>query len=126
MAIVHIRSLPFDPPIDVAALLRRLNADLAEHLNVPVGSISATWQTVAPGHYAVGAEAPGEQPADTHPLLADLVLHADIETAATAELMALVAETLAERARVGTDNVLVRVWRLASGDAWECGRPRHW
>ncbi|HKJ96024.1 MAG TPA: hypothetical protein VKA32_10405, partial [Gammaproteobacteria bacterium] len=62
MPFVHIRSLPFDPPLDVPAIVRRVNCDLSDVLGIPADHITVTWELVAPGHYSVGGRTEYTQP----------------------------------------------------------------
>ena len=89
MPLIQITSLPQPPGVDCSAVLVAVNEAVGELLGRPADVAWSTWTTVAPGHYAVGADAADVQPSSSHPP----IVHVYAER--TAEVMEQVAERVA-------------------------------
>jgi len=73
MPVIHIRSLPYEAPLDVPCALTGLTRDFAKANDLPLTYVHAIWRFLQPGHYGKGAEAPDSQPEAPHNVLVELL-----------------------------------------------------
>ena len=126
MPFIHIKSLPFADEPDTPALLENLCADFAAATGVGIEHVTATWEWLAPGHYAVGGKAADRQPRASHPLLVDL-LTPDFNAGADVERMLVaIADSLAEHAGVARDNIFISQRDARSGRVFDAGETVRW
>jgi phenylpyruvate tautomerase PptA (4-oxalocrotonate tautomerase family) len=62
MPIIQVHALPQPPAVAIPDVLRELTASLAAACGIPVEHVWATWHTIEPGHYVVGAAPVDAQP----------------------------------------------------------------
>ena len=67
MPLIEILALPQSDPVDERHVLAAVNAAVADALRAPPHAVWSTWQTLPPGGYAVGTDAPDAQPRTSHP-----------------------------------------------------------
>ena len=126
MPLLHIRSLPFATPLDVPAVLAAITADFARDTRTSRAHVTATWDFVDAEHYAVAGLVALQQPADTHPVLVDL-LAPDTATPEQVERMLRSAATaVASHAGVPADNVFVCFHAARSGTVLDGGDVVRW
>ncbi|MFT5389870.1 MAG: phenylpyruvate tautomerase PptA (4-oxalocrotonate tautomerase family) [Gammaproteobacteria bacterium] len=126
MPFIHVRSLPFEPELDVAPILAGLTRDLVDTSGVDSNHVTVTWDYFAPGHYSVGGDAPTVQPASTHPVIAELFVP-DFYAVETLEAMLrCVGASIAARAPVDVGNVFVSYRAALSGQVYEDGDLVRW
>lgn len=126
MPFVHVRSLPFERPLDVASVLQAVAHDLAAATGVAARHVTATWSFLAPGHYAVGGEVATHQPEGSHPVLVEL-LAPDLHPPESVETMlATVAQCIARSAGVPLENVFVHYRAVPSGTVFDGGEIVRW
>ena len=126
MPFIHIKSLPPAEPLDTAALLEQLSADFAAATGIGVEHVTATWEWLEPGHYAVGGKVAREQPAGSHPLLVDLLVP-DFNAADDVERMLIaIADSLATRAGVARDNIFINQRDARGGRVFDAGEIVRW
>lgn len=126
MPFIHIKSLPFDPPLKVSAVIEGLTKDFAQGTGIGLEHVTATWEFLLPGHYAVAGKAAATQPSTSHPLLVDL-LSPDFNSPAQVEKMLRVtASSLAKRARVPIENIFIHHRPARSGMVFDAGEIERW
>lgn len=126
MPFIHVRSLPFETPVAMDALVEGLSRDFAQGTGIGLEHVSATWAFLAPGHYAAAGRAADRQPAATHPVLVDL-LAPDFNPPERIEAMLrTVADSIAKRAGVPSDNIFVDHRRARSGTVFDAGEVVRW
>ena len=57
MPFIHVKSLPFDEPRNVRAVLEGLTRDFAESTGIEPEHVTATWELLPEGYYAVAGDA---------------------------------------------------------------------
>lgn len=110
MPIVHVLALPQPPQIDVGEAVAALARSTAEALGEPASGVWVTWQTLDPGLYSEGGDAPATQPRPTHPPIVRILAF----EGRSPELVELVLEAVGE--------AVVRELHLEQGNAfvhWE-------
>jgi phenylpyruvate tautomerase PptA (4-oxalocrotonate tautomerase family) len=122
MPVVRIRALPQRSGVDVAAVLGRVSLALADLLGEPPAGTWATWETIEPGRYAEGEDAPLEQPRSTHPPLVSLVAFEGRPPELVERMLICVAETLARELQLEPGNVFVAYDEARSGRLYTGGQ----
>jgi hypothetical protein len=53
----HIKSLPFEKPVAIKAVLERISEDFSPETEIALEHVTATCEFFLPGHYAVAGKA---------------------------------------------------------------------
>ena len=126
MPFIHVKSLPFNEPCDVGAVLEGLTRDFAESTGINLEHVTATWEFLPEGHYAVAGSAALHQPQATHPVLVELVAP-DFNSSEDVEIMLeTVALSISKRAKVQKDNIFISYRDVGSGTAFDRGEIVRW
>ena len=110
MPILQVTALPQPLQVDLGDAATALAHAAAAALGEPPNHVWVTWQTVEPGLYSEGGDAPLVQPRSTHPPIVRILA----ATGRPAELV--------ERVLIGVAEAIVRELVLAPGNAfvhWE-------
>lgn len=126
MPLIHIKSLPFDTEVDVESVLETLSHDVSEQAGIGLEHVTATWEFLHPGHYAAGGVAQKLQPANTHPLLVDLLVPDFNSRNDVERLLTCVATSLAARTGVPRHNIFIHGREARSGMVFDRGKIRRW
>ena len=111
MPLIRIVALPQREPVDEGRVLAAVNAAVAEALGAPPEAVWSTWQTLPPGGYAVGTDAPDAQPRWSHPPIAHVYARRtpeELERVVDAVASTLAAELDVEEAGVFVTTARVR------------------
>ena len=126
MPFIHIKSLPFDPPIDAGPALMVVSREFAAATGVDLEHVTATWEFLAPHHYAVAGETAASQVPDSHPVLVDL-LAPDFNSPETVQTMLeAVAQSIARVSGVASQNVFVNYREAHAGQVLDAGEIVRW
>jgi phenylpyruvate tautomerase PptA (4-oxalocrotonate tautomerase family) len=126
MPFIHVKSLPFEPAFDVEAILEELSDEFATRAGVELKHVTATWQWLQPGHYAVGGTVARQQPDRSHPVLVTLLVP-DLYSQATLEhMLTSIPVIIARLTAVPSDNVFVHCQRASSGMVLDAGQLLRW
>lgn len=126
MPFIHIKSLHFKTPIDVADVLKGINHDFAEATTIPLFHIHSTWEFLAAGHYAKGEQAPERHPLNNFPIMIDL-LTPDFNERETVELMLTsLASSFSNRTGIPRDNIFINHRQAHSGMVFDDGAVVRW
>jgi phenylpyruvate tautomerase PptA (4-oxalocrotonate tautomerase family) len=126
MPFIHIKSLPFDPPLEISAVVKGITRDFAEGSGVGLEHVTATWEFIESGHYAVAGAAPLNQPRATHPVLVDL-LSPDFNPPEQVEKMLhTVAQSVSVRTGVPIGNIFINHRHARSGMVFDAGKIVKW
>lgn len=69
MPFIHVKSLPFDEPRDMRTVVEGLTRDFAKSTGMKLEYVTATWEFLPEGNYAVAGSAALHQPKASHPVL---------------------------------------------------------
>jgi phenylpyruvate tautomerase PptA (4-oxalocrotonate tautomerase family) len=122
MPVVRIRALPQPDGVDVVAVLGRVSVALADLLGERPAGTWATWDTIEPGRYAEGEDAPPEQPRATHPPLVSVLAFEGRAPELVERMLVCVAETLAAELELEPGNVFVTYEEARSGRLYTGGQ----
>lgn len=126
MPLIHIRSLPIPTSFDPAPVLEGLTRDVAAATGIALEHVSATWQVMQAGAYVVAGQAASWQPADSHPLLVD-ILSPEFNAPELVETMLdCVATSLAVRCGLPRENIFIHHQAARSGHVFEAGAVVRW
>jgi phenylpyruvate tautomerase PptA (4-oxalocrotonate tautomerase family) len=126
MPFIHIKSLAFEKAFDVQSVVEALTLDFSKGTGIGPEHITATWTFLSPGHYAVGGKAAQYQPAESHPVLVEL-LAPDFNTAETVEKMLMtVASSLSRHTEIPRKNIFIVYRQAHSGMVFDAGEIVRW
>ena len=126
MPFIHVRSLPFDRLFDAATALEGITRDFAKETGMELEHVTATWEFLAPGHYAVAGKASSRQPRGSHPVLVDLLAPDFSSQAAIEKMLAAVAASISKRAQVPVTNIFVNFRQARPGMVFDAGEIVRW
>jgi hypothetical protein len=126
MPFIHIKSLPFDRPLNVTSVLEGLAKDFAKGTRIALEHVTATWEFLPAGHYVVAGRAESHQPESSHPVLVDL-LSPDFNSPEKVEkMLQVVASSISKRAKVPINNIFINHRRAQSGMVFDSGEVARW
>lgn len=126
MPFVHVRSLPFEIPIDISTVVEKISRDLAAVTGIGLEHITATWTFFAPGRYAAAGKCVSHQPMDSHPVLVDL-LAPDFNPPETVEnILKSVAFSICEHTDIPVQNIFINYQQARSGMVFDAGQVMKW
>ena len=126
MPFIHIRSLPAEAPLEVNKAVRTLSRLVAEQADLELAHLSVSWQTLAPGFYAVAGETAHFQPYESHPLLVEFLTPDGYSEEKITIAMTAIAEGLASVAGVARENIFIQHRAALSGHVFDQGKIVSW
>ena len=126
MPFIHIKSLPFEQPFDVANAVEDISKDFAQAMGIGIEHITTTWLFLQPGHYAWAGKAVQYQAKESHPVLVDVVAPDFNAPETVARMLHTVAASLADRTGVRIDNIFVHYQAARSGEVFDAGAIVRW
>ncbi|MDH4087728.1 MAG: hypothetical protein OEV04_11910 [Nitrospira sp.] len=126
MPFIHVKSLPFEPPLGVRAVVEGLTKDFAKGTGIGLKHVNATWEFLPRGHYAVGGKAALKQPKASHHVLVDL-LAPDLNSPKDVEnMLRVVALRISKRAKIPLNNIFVNHRQAHAGSVFDEGEIVQW
>lgn len=126
MPFIHIRSLPFERPIDVPGVITRVGREFAERNGIPLEHVHTTWDFFRPGHFAKGDEVPEFQPEAPHSVLVDLLTPDFNDAAAVEAMLTSLAGSLSRHARIPIRKIFIHHLPARSGMVFDDGEVVRW
>ena len=126
MPFIHIRSLPFRTPLDVPQVLQALSQDFALATGTALEHVSATWQFLQPGYFAVAGRTAPSQPSDSHPLLVTVLAPDFWPPSRIEQSLQAVAYSLGEQVPSARNNVFIHHCCAHSGQVFDGGDIVRW
>lgn len=126
MPFIHIKSLPFEKSFKVTSVLEGLTKDFAKGTSIGLEHVTATWEFLPSGHYAVAGKTVSHQPQDSHPVLVDL-LSPDFNGPVKVEkMLKVIAASISKRARIPIENIFINHRQAHSGMVFDAGEIVRW
>ena len=126
MPIIHIKSLPFEAPIDISTVLEHVGKDFAKDTGVDLNHITTTWHYFPADHYAVAGKSVYYQPLNSHPVLVDLITP-DVNSDETVEKMLYsVARSISKWTDIPLNNIFISHGHTRSGMVFDSGEIARW
>ena len=126
MPFIHIRSLPFEDPVDIPAVIERVSIDFASDTGIRLDYVTTTWEYFDKGHYAVAGKAATTQRPDSPPVLVDLLVPEVNSDQTVEKMLSAVAGSISEQAGVRRNNIFINVRRAQSGMVFDAGEVVRW
>jgi hypothetical protein len=120
--VIQVRALPQQQGVDIGAAAVAVTVSVATELGEEPRGTWVAWQTIEPGGYTEGDEAPDFQPRATHPPLVEVVAFEGRPPELVERVLVAVAETLAAALRLEPGNVFVRWVEATGGRLYTGGR----
>ncbi len=114
------------PKLDLGLAVRGLTSAVADATELDPKHISVLWHTLAADTYAYQGSLADTQPAQSHPVLVDLVAPDFHRPHQIHLMMKTLAREVAGLAGVSHDNVLVVHYPVSSGHVFDQGRLLNW
>ena len=124
MPFLHVRSLPLEA--EVGAAVSAVSRAFAEQAGVAEEHVTVTWDVLAPRAYAHAGATAARQPADSHPVIVDLLAPDFNDAARVEEMVRAAAAAVAREAGVGAGNVFVNAREARSGRVFDGGEIVRW
>jgi hypothetical protein len=126
MPFIHIKSLPFETPMDIPRIIQGISTDVSRKTGVELYHVHTTWEFLLPGHYAKGDAAPAYQPQGRHPLIVDLLTPDFNDTAVVATMLETIADSISTRAGFPKGNIFINHRQARSSMVFDDGEIGHW
>lgn len=126
MPIIHIRSLPFQPPQNISYLVTNISNAVSQTSDIDVKHITCSWSFFESERLAVSSVTAPVQPKSTHPIMVELVLPSSHSKEAVAEIMCTITSNLAELTNIDPNNIFVHAVFVESGMVYESGQVIRW
>lgn len=126
MPFIYVKSLPFETPSDMRAIVEGMTKDFSRETGIGLEHVTATWEFLLPGHYAVAGKTVAQQPCASHPVLVDL-LSPDFNSPTQVEkMLRTVASSISKRADIPIANIFVNHRPVRSGTVFDGGDIVRW
>jgi len=126
MPFIHIKSLPFNEPIDVSSVIKNIASDFSSKTGIEMSHIHTTWEFFQPGHYAKSNKVSRKQPTQNFPIMVDL-LTPDFNNASQNVLMLeTIAESISKHIQFPKNNIFINHRQAHSGNVFDDGGIVHW
>jgi phenylpyruvate tautomerase PptA (4-oxalocrotonate tautomerase family) len=126
MPFIHLKSLPFSTYFDAASALEGVTRDVAKETGIGLEHVTATWDFLPPGHYAVAGRAVSRQPRGSHPILVEVLVPDFNSAAKVRKMLHAVASSISRRAKVPVANVFINLRQARSGMVFDAGEIVRW
>ncbi len=126
MPFIHVHSLPFSPTFNVHSVVEGMSKDFAQEMGVALTQVTATWEFLQPGAYAVAGRTAGTQPFDSHPVLVDLLAPEFNDAATIASMLNAVARSISVRTGMPITNIFINYRQAHSDRVFNAGEVVHW
>ncbi len=126
MPFIHIKSLPFERPLDVPAVITGISRDFAEENAIPLEHVHVTWEYIAAGHFAKGDHAPDLQPEGSHSVLVDLLTPSFNAMETIGTMLRTLARSISVRAQIPPHKVFINHRQAFSGMVFDDGDVVEW
>ena len=126
MPFIHIKSLPFETPLDIPGIIKNIALDFSHNTDIQLNHIHTTWEFYPPGYYAKGDKVADHQPVQQYPIIVDLLTpdFNDIKTIAI--MLETVADSIARHAKFPKNNIFINHSPAYSGMVLDDGEIVYW
>ncbi len=126
MPFIHIKSLPFESPLDVPAVITGIARDFAKENEIPLEHVHVTWDYFEPGHFAKGESAPEFQPESPHSVLVDLLTPDFNAPDMIGTMLRTLAQSLSGRTGIPLHKIFINHRQAFSGMVFDDGNVVEW
>jgi hypothetical protein len=126
MPFIHVKSLPFDPPLNMNTVVEGITKDFASGTGIELEHVTATWEFLSSGNYAVAGSASHTQPEASHPVLVDLLSPDFNQPEKIETMLRTVSAGISERTKVPLNNIFINHRVAHSGMIFDKGHIVRW
>ena len=126
MPFIHIKSLPFNEPLNVRTVVIGITKDFATAAGIQLEHVAATWTFLSPDHYASAGSVAQYQPASTHPVLVDLLAPDFNSPTEVEKMLSSIASSISKRTKVQIDNIFINYRQAHAGMVFDAGEIVRW
>ncbi|WP_420553852.1 hypothetical protein [Neptuniibacter marinus] len=127
MALICIKSLPFEEDVEVPAMIKSITDDLSRGTDISIEHITVTWEFIPSRQYAVAGLMPSSQPqSGSHPVLVDLHVPSFHNISSIEAIMECIAFSISKRSRVAYSNIFINYRKINSGHVFDHGKVLRW
>ncbi|WP_067865526.1 tautomerase family protein [Neptuniibacter marinus] len=127
MALICIKSLPFEEDVEVPAMIKSITEDLSRGTDISIEHITVTWEFIPSRQYAVAGLMPSSQPqSGSHPVLVDLHVPSFHNISSIEAIMECIAFSISKRSRVAYSNIFINYRKINSGHVFDHGKVLRW
>ncbi len=126
MPFIHIKSLPFERPLDIPAVITGISRDFAEGNAIALEHVHVTWEYLEAGHFAKGESAPAFQPEAPHSVLVDLLTPDFNSRDAIGAMLRTLAQSISRRAQIPPNKIFINHRQALSGMVFDDGDVVTW
>ena len=126
MPVIAIKSLPFATKLVISDVIKCISKDFSGHMGLDLEHITVTWEFFIPGNYSVGGVTANTQPADSHPVLVDLLAPDFNSKEQVVEMLKIVSTSISQQIQVQATNVFINYRQAHSGLVFDSGEVVHW
>ncbi|MBC7005542.1 hypothetical protein BIZ37_23575 [Photobacterium sp. BZF1] len=126
MPLIRIKSLPFAQEVNIPSTLGVLSKAVSETSDIDLKHVMATWDYLSPHHYAHNGKVVDCQPEKTHPLLVHLVAPSFNTEEQIANMLEVIANTLADVLPVAKENIFINFSPAYSDGVYDSGHVVEW
>lgn len=126
MPFIHIKSLPFEEPLDVPGIIKNIAQDFSRKTGIEPNHIHTTWEFYPSRHYAKGDRVADYQPKSQYPIIVSL-LAPDFNSPDTVRLMLkTIADSIARHVDFPINNIFINHTQAHSGMVFDDGKIVYW
>ena len=126
MPFIHIKSLPFEKPIDIPTAVTNISNDFLRRNGVAIEHITVTWEFMYPGHYAVAGVVAEHQPTATHPVLVDLLAPDFNSQDQVIKMLQAAADSISKHVNIPIGNIFINFHQAHAGMVFDAGEVVQW
>lgn len=126
MPFIHIKSLPFEEPLDVGATIQGLADDFADQTGISRIHVTVTWEFFDPGHYTTAGKSAHCQPRESHPILVDFLTPDTHSPDTIADMLNILARSISKHAKFAVENIFINHRLAHSGRVFDDGEVVRW
>ena len=126
MPFIHIKSLPFEEPIDVSSVIKNLAFEFSSKTDIELCHIHTTWEFYPSGHYAKDDKVSENQPNQNFPIIVDLLTPDFHNTSQIALMLETIAESISTNIEFPKNNIFINHRQAHSGRVFDDGEIVRW
>ncbi len=126
MPFIHIRSLPFQKPLDMPSIIEGIARDFSDKTGIELRHVHTTWEFFQSKHYAKGNETPEYQPDTHHPLIVDLLTPDFNDSDTIVVMLETVADSISKRVAFPKNNIFINHRQAHSAMTFDDGQIVQW
>jgi len=126
MPFIHIKSLPFERPVDVPNALKVIATDFAAKTGIELSHVHTTWEFYKSGHYAKGDRLSEHQPKKNYPIIVDLLTPDFNDLNVIAIMLEAIADSISRQIQFPKNNIFINHRQAHTAMVFDDGEIVQW